>query len=174
MSISINKWQRLILLVGAIAFLVHGSKIYLDEYSERSATIPFLLFIVFAFLASGSKREGEDALPFQGWVFARRKLVLAMAGLIVALFLALKLGLFAEQKVAEEAQADNVEMPVEEAIDDKVLMPDEGALVLPPNRIRESRANPQTPPLPSKPTPRVTEEAASDNVEMPVEEVVSD
>lgn len=174
MSFSINKWQRLILLVGSIGFFAHGVTIYLDEYSERSPTIPFSFFIVFAFLASGSKGEGEEALPFQGWVLARRKLMFALIGAMIALSLALKLGLFAERRVAEEAQSDNVEMPAEEAISESVSAPSEEAIPLPANRIRESRTNSQAAGGSGRPQSMVPEEAAADNVEMSAEEAVSD
>lgn len=110
----LNKWQRLVLVIGASVSFLWSYGIWQDDPSDGRPGTAFLAGIVLALMALTPPPAGEEALPFVRQVLNHKRLV---AGILVLAVLLLVVGRFASsQKAIESAAPDNVEMPAEEAM----------------------------------------------------------
>lgn len=111
----INKWQRLVFGVGAIVCAFRSFSIWWNE--DGSPGSAFVAAIIMAAFALGPKKPGEEALPFATHIRENsRTLAIAATGLVVALVIIAWAVNRESDYAAEEAAADTVEMPAEEAL----------------------------------------------------------
>lgn len=115
----INKWQRLVLSLGAIVCFVRAFYIWQDDHSDSRPGTAFLAGVTLAVLALIRPREGESVLPFLDILAVRKRqiingvavvAVLAMIGLTI-----IGVAIVALEPEANYAAADKVEMPSEGA-----------------------------------------------------------
>jgi hypothetical protein len=147
MNFSINKWQRTVLIVGSLVFLVAAAQIFFDSYSERSPTIVFFLAILLGFLALSPRKEGEDFIPYQdlivkNWRQTTIKLgILAAFGVLLFVIVAIGSSDYTSDAAASasytatEAAADAAAYATEEpygAATTSVEIPPESSSLLPP------------------------------------------
>lgn len=114
-----NKWQRLVLVFGALAFLSRAFVLWNDDDKPGTA---FLVGLVLTVAALTRPREGDEILPFWNRLTRsagthRSLLAISLGGLaIVVVGVTLGLSLKTSDYASEEAAADTVEMPAEEAM----------------------------------------------------------
>ena len=89
-TITLNKWQRLIVALGAATCLLQAYGLWFDAPDEWRPGLTFLGGVVLAVLALSPVREGEEALPFARYIGTHRRrafATLAAAGAALLLFL---------------------------------------------------------------------------------------
>lgn len=102
----LNKWQRLVLVIGASVSFLWSYGIWQDDPSDGRPGTAFLAGIVLALMALTPPPAEEEALPFVRQVLNHKRLV---AGLLALAALVLVVGWFASSEKAAESALSSVE-----------------------------------------------------------------